>query len=45
MKDFKRFIHIMVPGIKPVNEWNEEDKKAFKSFVIVIVLFLIGSMI
>lgn len=45
MKDFKRFIDIMVPGIKPVNEWNEEDKKVCKLFVLWVVLFLIGSMI
>lgn len=45
MKDFQRFIDIMVPGFKPVSEWNEEDKRVAKLFALGVVLFLIGSMI
>lgn len=45
MRDFKRFVEILIPTIKPIEQWDDEDRKVCKLTILAIVIFLLGSMI
>lgn len=41
----KELINILCPEIKPVNEWNSEDKQVAISFVILAIGLIATSII